>query len=99
MPEVHRTDEFQYWFDGLKDLVGRKAILKAINRLEGNQATDVAMVGGGVSEARIHTGPGYRVYFVRQGREIVLLLCGGDKDSQSRDIRRAKALAANLASE
>jgi putative addiction module killer protein len=67
-----------------------------IQRLELGNAGDVRAVGDGISEMRIDYGPGYRIYYKQTGREIVLLLCGGDKSSQDRDIRRAKTLAAEL---
>lgn len=71
-------------------------ILARIDRLALGNPGDVAPVGEGVSEMRIHYGPGYRVYFVQRGEEVVVLLCGGDKASQSADIAEAKKLAANL---
>ena len=98
MPEVHQSDDFREWFADLADPLGKKAILKRINRLEGGLMGDVKSVGDGVNEIRIY-GPGYRLYFIRQGQDIVLLLCGGDKDNQSRDIKRAKILAEAHASE
>lgn len=92
---VTETDEFSKWLHGLKDVVARRAIVKRLVRL---QATghfgDAAPVGDGVSEMRFHLGPGYRVYYtIRNG---TVILCGGDKGSQERDIVRAKALAAAL---
>jgi len=67
-----------------------------IDRLRGGNLGAVASVGGGVSEMKIDHGPGYRVYFVSRGKELMILLCGGDKSTQDKDIKRAKAIAANL---
>lgn len=77
----------------LRDIEGRIRILRRIERMRSGALGDVKPVGGGVSELRIHAGPGYRVYFCRQGERWVILLCGGDKDSQSRDIARARLAA------
>ena len=78
---------------GLRDPRARAKIAVRIDRLALGNTGDVEPVGAGVSEMRVHYGPGYRVYFTRSGHEIVLLLCGGDKKTQAVDIRRAKALA------
>lgn len=96
MVEVRRTVEFDRWLDGLRDRAGRSRIMARIDRLALDNPGDVKPVGGGVSEMRIDHGPGYRIYFVRRGAVVVVLLCGGDKSSQSRDITRAKALAEEL---
>jgi putative addiction module killer protein len=80
----------------LRDIRAVARIAKRIDRLALGQYGDVKPVGDGVSEMRIDVGPGYRVYFTQRGLEIVLLLCGGDKDSQDRDIRTAKAMANEL---
>lgn len=97
MPDVSTTDEFDGWLAGLRDVVGRARILRRIVRLqEGNRGV-VAPVGGGISEMKIDTGPGYRVYLIeRTNGSIVILLCGGDKSSQSRDIAKARDLARTL---
>lgn len=96
MIEVRKTDEFDRWLRALRD---QRAIAKIANRIErlalGNPG-DVKPVGEGVSEMRISYGPGYRVYFKQAGKQIILLLCGGDKSSQDKDISRAKELAAEL---
>jgi putative addiction module killer protein len=93
---VSKTAEFLRWIDGLRDTNARARIQARIDRLiEGNPG-DVRPVGQGVSEMRIDYGPGYRVYFTKRGRELLILLAGGDKSSQSRDIRVALALAENL---
>src|SRR3954470_22081277 len=97
MAEVVQTEEFASWLKALRDPLGRRAILRRLARIVStDHFGDHAGVGDGVSELRIDVGPGYRVYYtVRDGR-IVLLLCGGDKDSQERDIRIAKEMAAGF---
>ena len=89
---VQTTQTFQNWFDGLRDGMAQKRILIRIGRLERGNFGDAKSLAGGVSELRIDHGPGYRLYFARRGQEIVLLLCGGDKGSQSRDIVLAQTL-------
>ena len=96
MPKVLQTDEFARWLKSQRDAVAKARILVRIERLADGNPGDVAPVGEGVSELRIHHGPGYRVYFVRRGEEIVVLLCGGDKSSQTSDIARARKLAKEL---
>ncbi|HEU0083950.1 MAG TPA: type II toxin-antitoxin system RelE/ParE family toxin [Bradyrhizobium sp.] len=96
MPAIRRTDEFLSWLKNLRDVTARAKILERIDRLALGNPGDAAPVGQGVSELRIHHGPGYRVYFVRRGEEVVLLLCGGDKRSQKSDIVHARRLAAEL---
>ncbi len=91
--EVRKTTQFSVWIDGLRDLHGRARILARIERLAAGNPGDSAPVGGGVVELRIDCGPGYRVYFVRRGRALVVLLAGGDKGSQRRDISLALRLA------
>ena len=91
--EVRRTDVFMEWLKALRSGTDRAIIAKRLVRLASGNFGDVEPVGEGVSELRIHVGPGYRVYFMRRGTAIVLLLCGGDKGSQSRDIARARAMA------
>jgi putative addiction module killer protein len=81
----------------LKDLRARARVLARIERLAGGNPGDVAPVGEGVSELRIDYGPGYRVYFKQTGRELIVLLAGGDKNSQAKDIKTALRLARNLA--
>lgn len=85
-------DVFGEWLDGFKDISGRAAILKRIDRVEEGNFGEHRSVGNGVSEIRIHYGPGYRVYYGEDGPRIVLLLCGGDKGTQKKDIRRAQEL-------
>ena len=87
---------FARWLAGLRDQRARAKIAARIDRLAFGNPGDVAPVGEGISELRVHEGAGYRVYFVRRGETIVVLLCGGDKDSQAKDIAKAKVLAAGL---
>ena len=96
MIEVRQTAVFASWLEELRDANARTRILVRIRRLELGNPGDVKAVGEGIIELRISYGPGYRVYFTRQGQEIVLLLCGGDKSSQSRDIATAKRMAKEL---
>jgi putative addiction module killer protein len=93
MPIVRQTETFSVWLKQLRDARARAKIIARIQRLEEGSAGDVAPVGDGLSEMRVHFGPGYRVYYVNRGAELVLLLCGGDKSSQQRDIDAAKKLA------
>jgi putative addiction module killer protein len=94
--EVRQTRVFATWLDGLADRRAAERIAQRILRVQSGLLGDVKPVGGGVSELRVDHGPGYRVYFVQRGRVLIVLLCGGDKRSQARDIERAKALAAEL---
>lgn len=96
MVDVRKTSEFDAWLENLRDSRARAKILTRIQRLELGNAGDVRPVGDGLSEIRIDFGPGYRVYYKQAGKEIVLLLCGGDKSTQDKDIARAKILAAQL---
>jgi putative addiction module killer protein len=93
MIEVRQTEVFTRWFDGLRDRQVRARINVRIRRLSLGNFGDAKPVGEGVSELRIDFGPGYRVYFVRRGRMLVILLAGGDKHSQDRDIKKAQKLA------
>jgi putative addiction module killer protein len=96
MIEVRQTDRFKGWLEALRDNNARIRIAARIRRMESGNFGDVEPVGEGVSEMRIHYGPGYRVYFIQQGQEVVVLLCGGDKSKQDRDIARAKDMAKEL---
>lgn len=96
MLQIRKTDAYAAWIDGLRDIKGRARILARIERLAAGNPGDVKPVGDGVSELRIDTGPGYRVYFTKRGREIVILLAGGEKSSQATDIKTALRLAKNL---
>ena len=91
-----RTDEFDAWLSALKDKIGRARIAQRIRSAEHGNFGDCEPVGDGVSEMRIHVGPGYRVYYTRRGDVIYLLLLGGDKSSQKRDIKRAIEMARAL---
>jgi len=95
----YRTAEFDSWLSNLKDKIGKARILKRIRAAEGGNFGDCEPVGGGVSEMRIHVGPGYRLYYTRTGEVIYLLLLGGGKSSQSRDIKRAIEMARSLKTE
>ena len=94
MIEVRQTEIFSDWLKGLRDDIAAKAIKRRIARVQIGLMGDAKLIGDGVHELRIDQGPGYRVYFARRGQVLVLLLCGGDKGSQTRDIGKAKALAA-----
>jgi putative addiction module killer protein len=96
MIEIRKTDVFVDWLDGLKDIRARARVLVRIERLAAGNPGDVKPVPEGVSELRIDYGPGYRVYFKKRGKELVILLAGGDKSSQSRDIKTALRLARDL---
>ena len=96
MIEIRKTDVFVDWLDGLKDIRARARVLVRIERLAAGNPGDVKTVSEGVSEMRIDYGPGYRVYFKKRGKELIILLAGGDKSSQSRDIKTALRLARNL---
>lgn len=96
MIEVRQTEVYVRWIARLDDDRARARIEARIFRLSLGNPGDVKQVGEGVSELRIDYGPGYRVYFARQGEAIVILLCGGDKRSQRKDIALAKALAKEL---
>jgi len=96
MIEIRKTERFAGWLDTLRDLRARARIQVRIERLAGGNPGDVEPVGEGVSELRINYGPGYRVYFKQYKRELIILLAGGDKSSQARDIKAALRLARNL---
>ena len=94
--EIDATDTYTRWFRRLRDREAKRIIDTRIARLATGNPGDVAPVGGGVSELRIDYGPGYRVYYVQRERRLIILLVGGDKDGQSRDIVRARNLAREL---
>ena len=96
MPMILQTSQFAEWIGTLRDRKARGAIAKRIVRLQSGLDGDVKNIGEGVMEARIHFGPGYRLYCVKRGSELIVLLCGGDKSTQNRDIAVAKRLAAGL---
>lgn len=96
VPEIRKTREFARWIDGLPELRTRARILVRIERLAAGNPGDVRPVGEGVSELRIDDGPGYRVYFKKIGAKLVILLAGGDKGTQKKDIGLSLRLARNL---
>ena len=94
--EVRKTETFAQWLDGLRDLRSRARVQARLERLAGGNPGDVEPVGEGVYELRINYGPGYRVYFKQRRRELIVLLAGGDKRTQAKDIKTALRLARNL---
>ena len=96
MLEIRKTENYAQWIDNLRDLQARARVQVRIERLAAGNSGDVKAVGEGVSELRIDYGPGYRVYFIKRGREVVILLAGGDKTTQAADIKTALRLARNL---
>jgi putative addiction module killer protein len=94
--EIRQTEVFATWLRGLRDRQARARVQVRIDRLLLGLAGDTKSVGEGVSELRIDYGPGYRVYFTQRGRELVILLAGGDKRTQDRDIKKAIQLARDL---
>ena len=96
MAEIRKTETFAQWLDALADLRARARVQVRIERLAAGNAGDVKAVGKGVSELRIDYGPGYRVYFTKRGRAMVILLAGGDKHTQANDNKIAQRLADNL---
>jgi len=96
MIEIRKTEHFARWIDDLRDIRARARVLARIQRLAYGNAGDVKTVGEGVSELRIDYGPGYRVYYKWQGKQLIVLLAGGDKGTQKRDIEKALRLAREL---
>lgn len=96
MVEIRKTELFAKWLDNLSDLQAKARVLVRIERLASGNAGDVKPVGEGISEMRVNYGPGYRVYFTKRGSELVILLAGGDKSSQTGDIKMALRLARDL---
>ncbi len=97
--EFKQTETFRRWRMRLKDLRVRALIASRLDRLAYGNAGDVRPVGQGISELRIDYGPGFRIYFQKRGKTIIILLCGGDKSTQARDIQTAKRLAAEWSEE
>ena len=93
MIELKQTETFRKWRTRLKDERSRILIASRLDRLAYGHAGDVEPVGHGVSELRIHYGPGYRIYFQKRGNTVIVLLCGGDKSTQAKDIKAAQRLA------
>lgn len=96
MIEIRKTEVFVEWLDSLRDIHARARVLVRIERLAAGNPGDVKPVSEGVSELRIDYGPGYRVYFKKCGRELIILLAGGNKSTQIRDIKKALRLAKEL---
>ena len=96
MIELRKTAVFASWLDGVRDIRARARIQARLDRLAEGNPGDVKPIGEGVSELKINYGPGYRVYFKARGREVIILLAGGDKRTQARDIKSALRLARNL---
>lgn len=94
--EIQTTDVFDKWSEKLKDRQAAMAIAMRLARVANGNFGDTKIIGDGVSELRIFVGPGYRIYFTIRNNEIIILLCGGDKSTQQRDIEKAKELAKNL---
>ncbi len=93
MYQIDQTETFRAWLDSLRDPKGKGRILARLTAAMQGNFGDCRSVGRGVFEMRIHVGPGYRVYFTRTGSTVYLLLCGGDKDTQAKDIKKAQELA------
>jgi putative addiction module killer protein len=93
MIKLIRSDDFSKWFASIKDLRLKAAVSDRLARFEQGNLGDVKPIGDAVSEARIHYGAGYRLYFIKTGKTIIVMLAGGDKSSQTRDINKAKELA------
>lgn len=91
--QIRRTEEFAKWLMNLRDKLGRAKILARIDRLEDGNPGKTRSLGAGIVEMKIDFGPGYRIYYMRRGETLILLLCGGDKSTQNEDIQRARALA------
>ena len=96
MIEIKQTETYFKWEHKLKDQRAKAAIAARVFRVANGLLGDVSPVGQGISELRIHYGPGYRIYFKQKGNEIIILLCGGDKSTQNKDIEMAKKLAREL---
>ncbi len=96
MVTLRETLTFSRWLENLRDDRARARIAQRLSRLAGGNPGDVRAIGEGISELRIDYGPGYRVYFAQRGHVLIILLCGGDKSSQPRDIAQAKAMARTL---
>ncbi len=94
--EIRKTDFYAKWLDGLRDIRARARVLARVERLATGNPGNAEPVGEGVSELRIDYGPGYRVYYKQHGRELIILLAGGDKHTQAKDIKTALRLARNL---
>lgn len=96
MATVEKTEEFDRWLKALRDARAKAKIVSRIERLADGNPGDVKPVGNGISEMRIHHGLGYRVYYCQRGKALVIILSGGDKDSQAKDIEKAKEIKEGL---
>lgn len=96
MYTINTTDVFDKWFSGLRDIRAKARIAARIRRAELGNLGDCVPVGKGISEMRIHYGPGYRIYFLQHGQELIVLLAGGDKRTQTKDIKTTLVLARQL---
>jgi putative addiction module killer protein len=96
MIEVHQTEEFSAWLHDLSDANALARVVARIRRMEQGNPGDIRSVGAGVMEMRIPYGPGYRIYYLQRGAQLVILVCGGDKRTQRRDIKLAQILAETL---
>lgn len=96
MFDIQQTDTFRKWWTKLRDRRARGVIFARLDRLSQGHFGDVQPVGAGISELRIHYGPGYRIYFQQRGNALIILLCGGDKSTQIKDIAVAKRLAGDV---
>jgi putative addiction module killer protein len=96
MITLQETETFAAWMEGLRDARAKARIAQRLDRLARGNSGDTKPVGGGISEMRIDYGPGYRVYYCRHGAVLIVLLCGGDKSTQKKDIKVAKQLAKEL---
>ncbi|WP_257296976.1 type II toxin-antitoxin system RelE/ParE family toxin [Endozoicomonas sp. YOMI1] len=94
--DVASTDDFNQWFRQLRDRQAAKAVALRIERAKAGNLGDVKVVGDGVGEMRLFSGKGYRLYYTLRNKQLVILLCGGDKSSQNRDIKKAKELLQQL---
>jgi putative addiction module killer protein len=99
MYSLQLTSEFESWLDGLRDKKSQLRIVARLRQAEGGNLGDWKTVSGRVSEMRVHSGPGYRLYFTRQGNVLIIMLAGGSKSTQSRDIARAKRILLELEAE
>lgn len=96
MITIRQTSTFKQWFSELRDASAKARIVARLRRIEIGNMGDVKAIEGGVSEIRIDHGPGYRLYFTRRGADVIVLICGGDKSSQKRDIKAAIAMAKEI---
>jgi putative addiction module killer protein len=96
MIEIRKTEIYAHWLDDLRDIRARARVQVRVERLAAGNPGDVRPVGEGVSELRIDYGPGYRIYYTQRGRQLIILLAGGNKSTQGTDIKTALRLARNL---